>query len=190
MGHATNTAAAAGSAPVLVDFYSYSRAADAYITHYIWLTDGEDTAAPRFTEMRYRDMIIDNIVASGGRPESLRWLGVHNIINESATLSINRLFILNGMRTRDTGIVIVRPGDPRFEECRVSNPFLRGQGRLLEHSADPTGGAFIKQVIFVSEGFYSGATMTSSLGAEYPRLHMITEFDRPGTSEYQEDVPN
>lgn len=169
----------------MINFYSYSQSTNAYITHYIWLTENEEVASPRFTEMRYRDMIIDNIVAAGGRPEALRWLGVHNIINECATKSIEKLFDMNNMRTMETGVVILRPGDPSFEECRASNPFLRGQGRLLEHSADPTGGAFIKQVMFISEGFYPGATPTSSLGAAEPRLHMITEFDRPGTSEIQ-----
>lgn len=169
----------------MINLYSYSPSANAYITQYIWLTKGEAVAAPRYTEMRWRDMIVDNIVASGGRPEALRWLGVHNIINDGATQSIEKLFALHDMQTVDSGIVVLRPGDPSFEECRASNPFLRGQGRLLEHSADPTGGAFIKQVILISDGFYPGATHTSSLGEEDPQLHMITEFDRSGISEAQ-----
>lgn len=175
VGHPANY----GEASVFLNFYSYSRSHDAYITQYIWLTEGEEIASPRVTEMRYRDMTIDNIIAAGGRPEELRFLAIHNIINKAAMKSIARVFKMAGMDIDKTGVVTIHPGDHIFEECRASNPFLRGQGRLLEHSEDPTGGAFIKQVIFVSEGFDLSRPTTASMEESGTMVHMITEFDRP-----------
>ncbi|KAK7754525.1 hypothetical protein SLS62_003545 [Diatrype stigma] len=174
VGHPANN----GHAHAFLNFYSYSRSHNAYVTNYVWLTEDEEVGSPRFTEMRYRDMTIDNIIAAGGRPEELRFLAIHHIINKAATKSISRVFELAGMRSDETGVVTIRPGDHIFEECRASNPFLRGHGRLLEHSEDPTGGAFIKQVIFISEGFDLLRPSIASMEEPGTMVHMITEFDR------------
>ncbi|KAK7754609.1 hypothetical protein SLS62_003392 [Diatrype stigma] len=174
--------------------YVLSLSQQAYMISFVALTRGEHLGAERLTEMRFHEMIIDNIRAAaataaaeavpneaGGsndansttgrtRLPNIRWIGARMIIHEGAADSIRAVFEQAGTDVLDRGTVEVTPADgARFSACFDGNPLARSVRSLTQHHAAEMGGAFIKRFIFIAEGNEFGQ----------PRLHMLVELGWP-----------
>ena len=162
-----------------LNWYSMSKSHDAYVTLCVGLTDGDERGDPRLTDMRYRDMTIDNIVASGGEGalSSLRFLATRSIFNQSARDTIESCFRARGLDFMKPGSLEVKPGDECYSKCVKVNPFARGHRCMLRHCSDATDCALIKRLIFVNEGI--DPRVPSFMN---PTLHMICELERPDQS--------
>lgn len=161
--------------------YALSLSQQAYMISFATLTKGEHLGAERLTEMRFREMIIDNVRAAAGRMNDangdttgripkMRWIGSRLVIHEGAADSIRAVFEHAGTDVLDRGVVEVTPADGRrFSACFDGNPLARSVRSLTQHHAAETGGAFIRRFVFIAEGNEFGQ----------PRLHMLVELGWP-----------
>lgn len=160
----------------LLNAYAYSKAFNVYITMLINLTDGEKIGARRYTAMRHRDMIIDNILDAGGDLKKLQYFGVHCIVNETTQKQVAELFGVAKMSLDKPGIIELTPDTAGFAKEILRNPFTRGVLGLLREYEKETGNAKIKRVIFVSLGMIP-------LAAD-PVVNIAIELCRPGDAEH------
>ena len=153
----------------------------AYVTICMGLTDGEERGDLRLTEMRYRDMTIDNIVTTGGGDEamtSLRFLATKFIMNDAARETIADCFRGCNKDITKPGDIEILPSDKCFEKCLKVNPFARGAKCMLKHRRDATAHAVIKRLIFISDGLKP----SQKVDFMNPPLHMLCELEHPGQS--------
>ncbi|CAJ2502029.1 Uu.00g048820.m01.CDS01 [Anthostomella pinea] len=175
----------------LLNSYAVSLSEGAYVTICVALTDGDQPGAPRFTEMLYRDMTADNYraaVAAGNHLDlqTLRFLGVKHVTHQKTRNVIEYIFTHAGMDWLSRGSrveVTPQARDLDFELLMLSNPFTRGQVSLLRHynySRKTGGSAYVKRVIFISEGYDGPAEGRSRW---QPMVHIVTELGRPSACE-------
>ncbi|KAI1260636.1 hypothetical protein F5Y18DRAFT_247645 [Xylariaceae sp. FL1019] len=155
-------------------WYAYSEYLSAYVTIMANLTRSSDINSSRFTEMRYRDMIIANIQDAEGDLKTLQWLIVRDIGNEPAREAIREHFKRAEKDWMTKCTVEQHPSDGDWEELSSRNPFTRGTVGLLEKYAEQMGFAKIKRVLFVSDG---RRVLESQAGN--PTVHILFELFHP-----------
>lgn len=158
-----------------LNWYGLSVSHNTYVTFQVALTDGEEPDAPRLTQMRYRDMTLDNIAAGGGDLAKLRFLATKSIFNEVSRDAIQKCFEDADMDFASPGVVEVRPGEQSFAAFVKSDPFARGHVSMLRASAAVLANPAIRRILLVSDG----RTGTGKLDFTNPKLHMICELERP-----------
>ncbi|KAI3327936.1 hypothetical protein HD806DRAFT_343344 [Xylariaceae sp. AK1471] len=168
-----------------LNWYAISNSLNAYVTLAIQLTSGEEIGDPRLTPMRYRDMMVDNILAAGGDLKTLRYIGTHGIINATTRDAARDAFREADRDLANPGSVEILSDYEGFAEATMCNPFTRGIQHILWEYKTSMGDARIKRFIFISEGLKSGEyTMTDFK----PTLHLVTELWRPGDDGYPENT--
>lgn len=156
--------------------YALSLSQQAYIIFDVKTTSEEKIGSRRLTDMRAREMFIDNMrAASGGSDEALKtvkWLGGDMIISAVATKSIEDAFLRAGTTIGKTDAVVeVTPADgPGFAACFENNPLTSVVRSVLRNHAKEMGNAFIKRFIFITHG-------SDPFGD--PILSIIAELGRP-----------
>ncbi|KAH9908171.1 hypothetical protein F4778DRAFT_777527 [Xylariomycetidae sp. FL2044] len=151
---------------VLVE-YSVSPDGRGYYTGYVVLED----EGVRMTDMRYRDMLIDNYISSTGRRDctALDYLITDNIVNRAAQTACKRAFAARGKSLdRTAATEIFRPDEAGWSELVHGNPFAQGQMRMLAESSGIFGAVGIREIVVVSR----------LDGMRRLELSMITVFDR------------
>ena len=163
-----------------INTYTTSISENAYATLYVKLTKDEAIGSERLTEMNYRDMVVDNVRASGGDMRKIKVLGVGMILNDASRASIKRVFDALGKDILSRGNVVVTPEDnpQEFLECVTNNPFARGQQSMLKHRAADTGNAFIERFILMSDGYDCPTGHQDAIPYGEPRLNMVTVLGR------------
>ncbi|KAI0804988.1 hypothetical protein GGR55DRAFT_681611 [Xylaria sp. FL0064] len=158
--------------------YSVSPRLNAYVIISVDLTVGDDLGARRLTEMRLRDMMVDNYLDADGDLRTWRYIGVNDITNDAARLTIENSFSNHGVDTRVPGSIQLVPDDSDFPSVAAQNPFLRCIRGLLRQYEIEMGMARIKRVIFISAGFKDALD---------PDFHLVVELCRPGEDGYPSD---
>ena len=172
--------------------YAVSLDLCAYVVTSVFLTSGDGPFADRRTEMRHRDMMVDNYIAAGGDPKTWRWLGVASVLNGSAMRAFGATFEEKGMDFTEPCTLEFSPHDPdpatqRLVACNRDNQCVRGVESLVRRYGDELmGGARVKRFIFVSDGYPDwikdelGNNSVLPPGTANPDVHMLVEFFRPG----------
>ncbi|KAH9897306.1 hypothetical protein F4778DRAFT_255514 [Xylariomycetidae sp. FL2044] len=140
------------------------------MTRLIRLTVDSDIYSQRLVAMRYRAMIMDNYVEAGGDLSTLRYLGVSGVVNEDARNSIMEMFANRKLNPNWPLREVFYPGSVGYDKCLEQNVFVRGVERLVTDYHQELGGATIKQVTFVSDGWVRVL--------REPRLHIVVELER------------
>jgi hypothetical protein len=188
-----------GGSPRLLNGYAVSPSHHAYVTFCVQLTATDAARDPvRLTEMRYRDMIVENYIsASMSLPTSiskLRWLGVANIVSKPSRSTFHQLFHLAERGILLRGSVGIEPSSLHGEIGKqmhgilLNDPFARGVLALLHHCAQHIGYAFVKRFICLSEG-YEGHQFSGYPSPLELRLSLVVELARPGNDEITDASP-
>ncbi|KAI0428774.1 hypothetical protein F5Y09DRAFT_278634 [Xylaria sp. FL1042] len=161
-------------------YYSYavSRRSNAYVIISVTLTRGDHIGAPRLTEMRHHDMMVDNYIDANGDLRTWRYIGVNEIVNDPTRIVIEKCFSNRGVDTRVPGLVELVPHNSDFSCVTAQNPFTRGILRLLRKYETEMGKARMRRVIFISEGLVEGLEA---------KFHLVVELCRPGEDGYPTD---
>ncbi|KAI1322852.1 hypothetical protein F5Y16DRAFT_415455 [Xylariaceae sp. FL0255] len=125
----------------------------AYVTFNIRLTYDEDHGSTRVTDMRHRDMIVDNFLAAGGDLKKLKWIGAHNVINTPARTAISNVFHELNADIGIPGHVVLDASHPLFGELTEYNACTQGIVRLCAEYSEETGRAQVKRFIFITQGW-------------------------------------
>ncbi|KAI1281689.1 hypothetical protein F5Y07DRAFT_353436 [Xylaria sp. FL0933] len=159
--------------------YTVSPRLNAYVILSAYLTvDNCLGARRRLTEMRLRDMMVDNYLEAHGDLSTWRYIGVNDITNDSTRSMIENTFSNRGVDTRVPGPVQLVPHDSDFSSATRQDPFIRSIRGLLREYETEMGMARIKRVIFISAGF------VDFLAADF---HLVVELCRPGEDGYPSD---
>ncbi|KAI3323181.1 hypothetical protein HD806DRAFT_544550 [Xylariaceae sp. AK1471] len=189
------------SSPKLLNGYAVSPSHHAYVTFCVKLTATDAARDPvRLTEMRYRDMIVDNYISacinSPTSTSKLRWLGIANILNKPSRSTFHQVFHLAGRDILSRGNVEVHPSllhdkNEKYErqtrDLLFNDPFTRGVLALLHHRARDMGYAFVKRFIFISEG-YEGREFSGQPSPLELRLNLVVELARPGDDDVGDEI--
>ena len=162
--------------PRVVHRYAYSSAHDCYIDIFAWHSSTAESVFNQFQNMRYQDMMVDNILRAGGNLETLRFMCSSHIDETDLHWDIRTFFESQDLNVRDATSIELRPSDPAFIDCCHGIPIVRLQSHLVAEYSGSTGGAFISRVILISEGYRDSPSEYSCL---QPVLHVITELARP-----------
>lgn len=125
--------------------YSTSVSSGGYVTHEAWLTVGRGDKVKRATEMKGRDMIVDNWIAAGGNLRDLKCIGTSNIINQDAIYAAEAEFALQNKDWWQGGQVELIPTDALYNTCVMTSPFIGGLDKLAKSL-----GRRIKRFVFIS----------------------------------------
>ncbi|KAI1322851.1 hypothetical protein F5Y16DRAFT_415453 [Xylariaceae sp. FL0255] len=194
--------------------YSICPEHHAYVTQNAQLTFAEEEGSLRRTNMRHRDMIVDNFLATGGDLTKLTWLGAAQIINLYARDAIKMTFTALNVDIGTTGTAELPASHPRFTELTRASPLVQGIISLCNKYAKETGHAKVKRVIYMTEGWRTTAYVANtdtpyaqaasagppvtpprsgpnlqfrpntSFSFYNPTLHMMVELFRPGDEGY------
>jgi hypothetical protein len=175
-----------------LSMYAVSLDLRAYVVIAVFLTSGDGPNAERRTEMRHRDMVVDNYIAAGGDPKTWRWFSVVPVLNGSAIRAFGATFEEMGIDFTKPCTLEFSPHDPdpaaqRLVACNRDNQCVRGAESLVRHYGDVLmGGARVKRFIFVSEGYPGWVKNELDNNSAFfpgpanPDVHMLVEFFRPG----------
>lgn len=159
--------------------YTVSQSHKAYVTTWVRLTESEEIGSQRLSNIRYRDMVLDNLKTANCDLKTVQFLGIGLISNLSARASIKSMFADFGRHIKDEGSVLVTPDHQGlFLRCLKENVFARGQEHMFGGRAlAETNGAFIKSFRFISHGRTPGDD-TEDPEDTRVELHMVTEIGR------------
>lgn len=119
--------------------YLVSLEAQAYIVATAFLHEPGKPEARR-TEMRLSDMIVDSYIAAGGKPETLRFLGINWIVNQGALEAIDGEF---AHAVPEPVVVAEEGGEARVVKItpagKSDNPFTRCAVRVAEGLSAASG---------------------------------------------------
>jgi hypothetical protein len=158
-----------------INTYATSVERGAYITYSIDTTQGDTQGAPRITDMKHRDLIIDNWLSAGGNLHDLTFVGTSIIINKFGVLAAKHAFLVEGLDFVHGGQVEMYPDDELYNGCVMSNPFVAGQGRLAKSL-----GRRIKRFIFITlPDYYTEDETFDPFGDDEPICHLVMEMAKP-----------
>ncbi|KAI1132624.1 hypothetical protein F5Y10DRAFT_197673 [Nemania abortiva] len=156
-----------------LNLYAVSTVFQAYVTDIVFLTFSDKIGSERYTDMRYRDMMVDNYLAAGGDLKTWRYIGARRVVNEPTVRLAKKCFERAGPEfVRDGATLEFRPGDAEFETIVMGNPFTRGLLALLREYEKEMGNAKIKRFTFISLDPYDNS------------IHLVIELYRPGDAGY------
>ncbi|KAI0019867.1 hypothetical protein F4780DRAFT_744424 [Xylariomycetidae sp. FL0641] len=119
----------------LMNTYAVSVTERAYVTNFVALQSDDAIGSRRYTEMRYRDMFVDNYRAAGGNLKTLQWIGTQEVINVPT-----RTMIFEAFRSRES--LYARPDTPTcglrrsYRGCHCQEVHLRHRGLPGPENAD------------------------------------------------------
>ncbi|KAI1861154.1 hypothetical protein JX265_009773 [Neoarthrinium moseri] len=137
--------------------YGTAVAHQAYVVVDANITE-EDPPYRRYTEMRLNQMIIDTYRAAGGNLDTLQYVGLYCILNESVRYAIVKEFLSQGQDFQQAAQVEVTPASATWND---SNLFVRSGANLAQRL-----GREIDRIVYISHGGYLDDTL----------LYMIIEF--------------
>lgn len=153
-------------------WYATSGALGVHITFQVNLTAGERPRSTRFTQMRHREMVLDNCRYHLENLKSLRFLAWRGIVHTPTRSQIELTFIARSMTFERPGYVEISSGTQQFAEIIAGNPFTRGTERMLKENAEEMGNAKIARVILISEGLRG----RKKADGDNPLLHLVIEL--------------
>lgn len=133
--------------------YSVSSDKTSYVTMSVNLVDL--TTRIRATDMKYRDMMVDNYLVSTESKDLKSWttIGAENIINKEVKDAIKNGF--TAQKKEDEfdkgGTATFTPGGPGWNEVNTGNVFTIGQDQMLKENADLFGNARVGSIIASTE---------------------------------------
>lgn len=129
------------------------------------------TNPPPTQDMRLWQMIVDSWTAAGGRPEALRHLAFHHIVNDAANAAISRAFDRRDAQPGQT--VVITPDDG---DMWATNPFARCGSAVARALRAATPG---QRAVPVRAHLQCPAARD-----ERAQVHMVVEFgsDEPASS--------
>ena len=153
--------------------YAVSVTHAAHVNVFVGLTAGDLRGASRYSEMRYRDMLADNLCAAGTPLGSVRFLGTSLVANDPAREAIADAFQRAGKDVMARGVVHILAGDAaEYCECIERNPLARSHHNMAANH----GGVSVRRFVLISEGF-DGPPGSAMFPYYEPKMHMVTELE-------------
>jgi hypothetical protein len=111
----------------------------------------DDVTKARLTDMKYRDMMIDNYKFSTQSTDLKKWttIGAENIINDDVINAIKNGFTAQKKQeVYDAGgTTTFTPGGAGWTEINANNVFTIGQDQMLKENAALFGNAKVGSIV-------------------------------------------
>ncbi|KAH9908971.1 hypothetical protein F4778DRAFT_793050 [Xylariomycetidae sp. FL2044] len=159
--------------------YAMAIEKNTYITEFVNLLESfYDPESPRRTEMKYRDMVIDNYIGAGGDLSQLEYLAADNIVNPLAREAIEMAFQHRIKNPHEAQSEDYYPHQLGFGRCLREDPFVAGVQKILDKYPAQLGHATIKKFTLVSEGDGEGDGEDDVKGKDEPKYHIVVQLTR------------
>lgn len=159
-----------------LNYYAINVEAGAYCTFITEIQDEEQEESKCSVQMKYRDMIIDNVAAAGGDLAKMQAIGTRSILNEAARDMIDETFKLNKKDPTKQGSIRLASSEAKFNDCATVQPFASGHNCLVNKCGQNIG--FAKTSAFVV--FSGGLTPEEKEnGIDSPAYHLVTLLETP-----------
>ncbi|KAI0126959.1 hypothetical protein BJ170DRAFT_425095 [Xylariales sp. AK1849] len=143
--------------------YAFSSDKTNYVTMDVNLID--PVTKERATDMKYRDMMIDNYITSTGSTDLKSWttIGAENIINDDVKDALKNGFIAQkkGDDFDKGGTTTFTPGGPGWDEVNTENVFASGADQMLQENAVLFGNARVRSIVVSTEKNKYGALLVN-----------------------------
>ena len=165
-----------------LNLYAVSATHHAHVTQYVKLTAGDQPGAPRISDMRYGDMLADNLRAAGIPLSSIQFLGTALIANKPARTAAAEAFERAGKNILSRGVVEIWAEDAQEYRLFIArNPLARSQHDMVrKHGGGGAATLSVRRFVLISEG-YDGPPNSAEVPYYEPRMHMVTELTSSGS---------
>ncbi|KAJ3566517.1 hypothetical protein NPX13_g7097 [Xylaria arbuscula] len=153
-------------------WYATSKDLGVHITFQVNLTAGELPGSTRFTQMRHREMILDNCHHHFECLNSLHFLAWRGIVHTPTRHQIELTFNARSMNFEQAGHVELHDGTQELTDVIAGNPFTKGAERMLKENSEELGNAKILRVVLISEDLRDG----KKADGDNPLVHLVIEI--------------